>query len=90
MNESCCPAKDASERSSAVADERTETNTGSRADFKIANAPGEFSNPARSILKWPYASRILFSKSFGISALIIVFRISSAFSVSSFVSSTFI
>ena len=47
MNVSCCPANDASPKSSAVADERTETNTGSLAERRIAKAPGESFNSPR-------------------------------------------
>jgi len=88
MNESCWPAKDAPAWSSAVADDLTETKIGSRADFRIASAPGEPSIPARSTLKWSYASRISFSKISGIFALIISSRISFVLSVSFSVLST--
>jgi len=51
MNDDCCPANDASAWSSAVADERTETKRGSRDDFRIDSAPGEFLISLRSTLK---------------------------------------
>jgi len=51
MYDDCCPANDASAWSSAVADERTETKIGSRDDFRIASAPGEFRISLRSTLK---------------------------------------
>ena len=88
MNDDCWPANDALPRSSAVAELLTDTNIGSRADFKIASAPGEPCSPARSMLKWSYASRISISNSLGISALIIISRISFALFVKSLVLST--
>jgi len=88
MKVSCCPAKDASPRSSAVAEDLTDTKIGSRADFKIASAPGEACIPARSMLKWSYASRISFCNASGISDAIIISRISFVFSVSWSVLST--
>ena len=90
MKEDCCPAKDASPRSSAVADERTDTKIDSREDFRIARAPGELWKSSRSTLKWSYASVISFCKFSGISDSVISFRISFAFCVRSSVLSTFI
>jgi len=88
MNDDCWPANDASVRSSAVADERTETKIGSRDDFRIASAPGEFLISFRSTLKWSYASVISVCRSCGISVFVISFRISLALLVSFSVSST--
>ena len=85
MNEDCCPAKDASPRSSAVADDLTETKIGSRADFNIASAPGEPFISSKSTLKWSYASRISSCNCFDISAFSTSVLISLALSCRSFV-----
>ena len=83
MKDDCWPAKDASPRSSAVAEERTDTKIGSRADFRIASAPGELLRPSKSTLKLSYASRISDSSFCGISAFVTSSRICFAFSVKS-------
>ena len=88
IKDSCCPAKDASAWSSAVADERTDTKIGSREDFRIASAPGEDLSSSRSMLKWSYASVISVCRFSGISAPVINSRISFVFSVRSSVLST--
>ena len=90
MNDDCWPANDASAWSSAVADERTETKTGSRDDLRIDSAPGEFFISLRSTLKWSYASMISTCRFCGISDCVISSRISLAFVVRALVSSTLI